>query len=206
VIGLLSAVGVVAVAIGWAEAVHWRSARTLTNPDRGGTEAVVVLGYRNRSGEHANVLNRWRVRAGLRSIDPHAPSSRLVFCGGPYEAAVMARYATEQRGFTGEIVVEERSRTTWENVENVIPLIEDVERIKFVSNPLHAEKARLYLRHQRADLAHRMVRSADHRIGEWAPLKPLFAAYGLLDMARTKKNLAPADTEEPRPRRAPRQS
>jgi uncharacterized SAM-binding protein YcdF (DUF218 family) len=186
---LLSAVGLVAVAILWGEVVHWRASRRLTSPGGAGTEAIVVLGYRNPSSEQANVLNRWRVRAGLRSIDPRAPSTRLVFSGGPYEAAVMARYATEQCGFTGEVVVEDASRTTWENIENVIPFIDDADRIKIVSNPLHAQKARLYLQRQRPDLATRMVRSADYRFGEWALLKPLFAAYGLVDMAKTKRNL-----------------
>lgn len=189
---LLSAVGLVAVAILWGEVVHWRASRRLTSPagPEAGTEAIVVLGYRNPSSEQANVLNRWRVRAGLRSIDPRASSTRLVFSGGPYEAAVMARYATERCGFTGAVVVEDMSRTTWENIENVVPLIDDVDRIKIVSNPLHAQKARLYLQRQRPDLATRMVRSADYRFGEWALFKPLFAAYGLVDMARTKRNLA----------------
>ncbi|GAB3404415.1 YdcF family protein [Flindersiella endophytica] len=190
---LLCVLGLVALAvlvIGWAEIVHWRSTRRLTRPDPGsGSEAIVVLGYRNPDRDHINALNRWRVRAGLRSIDG-AGTSRLVLSGGPYEASLMARYATEQCGYAGEVVVEDVSRTTWENVEQVIPFLEDVERIKFVSNPLHAEKARLYLQLQRPDLAERMVRAADHCIGEWAPLKPLFAVYGLRDLAKHKRNLA----------------
>jgi uncharacterized SAM-binding protein YcdF (DUF218 family) len=186
---LLCVLGLLVV-IGWAEVVHWRAARSLTRPDsRGrGTEAVVVLGYRNPDRDHINWLNRWRVRAGLRSIDRSATKTRLILSGGPYEASLMARYALK-RGYTGEVIVEDVSRTTWENVEQVIPFVEDVERIKVVSNPLHAEKARLYLRIQRPDLAERMVRAADYRPGEWAPLKPLFAAYGLLDLAKTRKNL-----------------
>lgn len=188
--GLLLAVGLVGLAVAWAEVVHWQSSRSLAGPDRGGSEAVVVLGYRNRRSDRANALNRWRVRAGLRSIDPAAPSSRLIFCGGPHEAVVMARYATEERGYGGEVIREKESRTTWENIQNVIPFLEDVDRIKIVSNPLHAEKARLYLWRQRPDLAVRLVRSADYRVGEWAPLKPLFAVYGLLDLAKSKKNLA----------------
>jgi len=42
----------------------------------------------------------------------------------------------------GRILVEDESRTTWENVSKVIPLIEEVDRIKIVSQSLHAEKAR----------------------------------------------------------------
>ena len=44
-------------------------------------DAVVVLGYRNR-GARANYINRYRVRAGLRSLDPAADDSVLVLCGG----------------------------------------------------------------------------------------------------------------------------
>jgi uncharacterized SAM-binding protein YcdF (DUF218 family) len=187
---VLVAAGLVIAVIVWAEIVHWRSSRRLTGPDRGGSEAVVVLGYRNPRSDRANALNRWRVRAELRSIDPTAPCSRLIFCGGPHEAAVMARYATEERGYGGQVIREEESRSTWENIQDVIPYLEDVDRIKIVSNPLHAEKGRLYLWRQRPDLAARLVRSADYRVGEWAPLKPLFAVHGLLDLAKSTKNLA----------------
>jgi uncharacterized SAM-binding protein YcdF (DUF218 family) len=191
VVVLLAVAGLVVLVLAWAEFVHWRAARSLTRPDHGsGTEAVVVLGYRNPDRDRINWLNRWRVRAGLRSIDRGATKTRLVFSGGPYEAQLMARYATEQRGYTGDVVVEDVSRTTWENVEQVIPSVEDVERIKFVSNPLHAQKARLYLRILRPELAARMVQAADYRVGEWAPLKPLFALYGLRDLAKARRNLA----------------
>ena len=45
------------------------------------SEAVVVLGFRNR-GRRANVVNRWRVRLGLRARQPELGPSRLVLCGG----------------------------------------------------------------------------------------------------------------------------
>jgi DUF218 domain len=112
-----------------------------------------------------------------------------VFCGTTQgssvsEAAVMAAYAVEQLGFTGQVVLDEESRTTWENVENAVPLVEDVDRIKIVSQPLHALKARLYLHRQRPDLARRLVRAEDYRLGEWALLKPFFAVYSLRKLAR----------------------
>lgn len=186
---LLIVVGVLVLLIGWGEALNARASRQLTYADRGGTEAVLVLGYRNPSPDRINALNRWRVRAALRSIDQNAPSSRLVFSGGPYEAELMARYA-KQRGHTGEVVEETKSRSTWQNVEFSIPFIEDAERIKVVSHPLHALKARLYVQRQRPDLAARLVRAADYRVGEWAPLKPLLAAYGLVTLAKARKSLA----------------
>jgi uncharacterized SAM-binding protein YcdF (DUF218 family) len=156
---------------------------------------VVVLGYKNARGDRANALNRWRVRAALRSIDPTLASSVLVCSGGSTsvsvsEAALLARYAVTERGFTGTVQLEEQSRSTWQNVENVIPLIEHADQIKIVSNPLHAQKARLYLRHQRPDLGERLVRAADYRLGEAWPIKPLFALYGLRDLARSRRSLA----------------
>jgi uncharacterized SAM-binding protein YcdF (DUF218 family) len=183
--------------VAWGEFVHWRASRAQAHerlPAR--SEAVVVLGFRNIRGDRANAVNRWRVRAALRSVDPALASSILVCSGASgaaasaSEAALLARYAVVERGFTGTVRLEERSRSTWQNVENVIPLIEHVDQIKIVSNPLHGQKARLYLRHQRPDLAERLVRAADYRLGEAWPVKPLFALYGLRDLARGRRGLA----------------
>ena len=137
-------------------------------------EAVVVLGCRN-AGREANALNRWRVRAAIRSQDRTATRSCLVLCGGAVggdvsETAVMARYARSRYGVQ-DLVVADESRTAWENIENVIPLVEGFDRINIVSNPLHARKARLYMTWQRPDLALRLARGAEYRFGEWMPLK-----------------------------------
>ena len=83
--------GTAGAALLWGELVHWRASRALTHSAAGGTEAVVVLGFRNRDRERANMINRWRVRAGLRSIDPRARSSRLVLCGAPYRGCLARR-------------------------------------------------------------------------------------------------------------------
>ena len=139
-----------------------------------------MLGCRN-TAPTANALNRWRVRAGLRSRDPRL-DSRMIFCGGAVggpraEAELMADYAAA-RGYSGPLALDTVSRTTWENVENAIALIGDADRIKIVSNPLHAEKARRYLTVMRPDLAGRLVRGADYRFGEWCFLKPIFGVIG----------------------------
>jgi uncharacterized SAM-binding protein YcdF (DUF218 family) len=168
----------------WAEIVHWRSSLRMlgTSPGAGNTEAVVVLGYGNR-GDRANFVNRYRVRAGIRSLDRGADSI-LVMCGGTVEgdvpeAVVMERYAREELDYTGRIVIEPDSRSTWENIENAIPLIEHADVIKIVSNSPHAEVAREYLWQLRPDLAERLVRADDHRFGEIVPLK-IGAALRLL--------------------------
>jgi DUF218 domain len=125
------------------------------------SEAVVVLGFRNR-GRRANVVNRWRVRLGLRARQPELGPSRLVLCGGAVasvvpEADLMARYAREECGYTGPLVTETQSRSTWENIQNAIPLIEAADRIKIVSNFWHTPKARRYLKQLRPDLAPRLI-------------------------------------------------
>ncbi|MER6473176.1 YdcF family protein [Streptomyces collinus] len=178
----LAMAGVAALA--WGEWLNRRWSRTLVG-DRGGTsEAVVVLGYRNPRPT-ANLINRWRVRAGIRSVTAdRAHDTRVIFSGGApvghvAEARVMADYAKSVLGFEGTVLLEDRSATTWENITNVIPLIEDADRIKIASQPAHALKARAYLRRQRPDLAGRLVRADDYRPGEWMVGKPLLALYGL---------------------------
>lgn len=182
--------------LGWGEVEHWRaSTRRLgraTPAPPGTREAVVVLGYRNR-GRRANVVNRWRVRAGLRSLDGTGRAARLVLSGGPAaggrpEADLMADYAREELGYRGELAVETESRSTWQNITNVVPLLEDADRIKIVSHSLHAEKARAYLWRQRPDLAARLVRARDYRPGEWLLAKPALAVLGIRNRRRIGPN------------------
>lgn len=141
------ALGVLLLALlGWGELEHWRASRRglgRGTARSGHRTAVVVLGYRNQ-GDRANAVNRWRVRAGLRSLDSDPNASSLLFCGGPTtgsrsEAELMAEYARDYCGYRGRVVLEPESRTTWENVRNAIPLIEDADRIKIVSNSLRGE-------------------------------------------------------------------
>ncbi|MFI7340993.1 YdcF family protein [Streptomyces sp. NPDC050085] len=173
-----------AAALAWGEWVNWRWSRALLGSRVGASEAVVVLGYRNPRPT-ANFINRWRVRAGIRSVvADRARDTRVIFSGGKTggavaEARLMADYAKSVLEFDGKVLVEDRSATTWENITNVIPLLEDVDRIKIASQPAHALKARAYLRRQRPDLAEKLVRADDYRPGEWMAGKPLLALYGL---------------------------
>ncbi|MDT0541448.1 YdcF family protein [Streptomyces lonegramiae] len=173
-----------AAALAWGEWLNWRWSRALVGNSGGAVEAVVVLGYRNPQAT-ANLINRWRVRAAIRSVDAdRAHGTRVIFSGGATsggaaEAQLMADYAKSVLAFDGTVVLEDQSRTTWENITNVIPLLEDVDRIKIASQPAHALKARAYLRRQRPDLAEKLVRADDYHPGEWMVVKPLLALYGL---------------------------
>ena len=174
--------------LAFGEIAHWRAShRRLGNPTtRARTEAIVVLGYKNR-GQRANYINRVRVRAAVRSRDPFASESTLVFCGGPAggevpEADVMEDFARRSLGYAGPSRLDRTSMSTWENIHNAIPLIETADRIKIVSNSLHAEKGRAYLWRLRPDLAERLVRGADYRIGEMFFLKPAAALIGFKNL------------------------
>lgn len=178
-----------AATLAWGEWLNWRWSQALIGNGAGDSEAVVVLGYQNPQAT-ANFINRWRVRAGIRSITADgARGTRLIFSGGATasgatEATLMANYANSVLAFDGTVLLEDKSTTTWENITNVIPLLEDVDRIKIVSQPAHALKARAYLRRQRPDLAKRLVPADDYRPGEWLVAKPLLALYGLWTLRR----------------------
>ncbi|MFD8159470.1 YdcF family protein [Streptomyces malaysiensis] len=178
----LAIAGVAALA--WGEWLNWCWSRVLVGNGGGASEAVVVLGYRNPQTT-ANLINRWRVRAGIRSIAADGVSeTRVIFSGGAVgsgvaEAQLMADYAKSVLEYDGRVLLEDQSATKWENIMNVIPLLEDVDCIKISSQPAHALKARAYLRRQRPDLAERLVRADDYRPGEWMVVKPLLALYGL---------------------------
>ncbi|MGB3374620.1 MAG: YdcF family protein [Microbacterium sp.] len=179
----------------WAEFVDERASRrclgtlppdrAVAGHDRSGAQpaqlinAVVVLGYRNR-GDRINVVNRFRVRAGIRSLDPDAAANVLVLCGGAVggrvsEAVLMEHYARTELHYAGSIVLDSTSRSTWENIDHAIPFIEHAATIKIVSNAPHAELGRQILWQQRPDLAERLVRGAEHRFGETPVLKILAA-------------------------------
>ncbi|MBU4214192.1 MAG: YdcF family protein [Actinobacteria bacterium] len=189
---LLFPAAAVAGLLAWAELVHRRSSGRLLGVRRATapvSEAVVVLGYRNR-GPRANYVNRFRVRAGLRSFDPAVAERVLVLCGGAVggpvpEAELMARYARE-RGYTGPVLLDTESVNTWGNIQRAIPLVEDKDSITIASNPLHGEKARAYLWAQRPDLAARLRRAEDYRCGELLLLKPLAAVVGLANLRRLR--------------------
>ncbi|WP_432788927.1 YdcF family protein [Brevibacterium sp. K11IcPPYGO002] len=211
---LVSAGSVLAVSAGvfvFAEAAHWRSSHrrlgdydvagprrrrsgrrasrhTETMRTAGSDQIIVVLGYANR-GQRPNGINRFRARAGLRSIDPRAQSTLLIFCGGAVagrtsEAHLVESFAREELGFTGRSVLEAQSTTTWENIANALPIIDreltPATTISIVSNSHHAEKARDHLWQMRPDLARRLVRGGDYRFGEHPLVKPIAAVRGLL--------------------------
>lgn len=205
--GLILTIAGLAGLLAWGEWQNRRWSRTLVGSPSGVSEAIVVLGFKNPQPE-ANFVNRMRVRSALRSIDLDA-DTRVIFSGGVTtssshsEARIMADYAVDECGYQGPFVLEEQSRTTWENILHVIPMIDDVDRIKIASLPAHALKARVYIGRQRPDLVSRLARAADYEFGEWVLLKPALAAYGLRTLRPVKVNLLTVSPAGPFRRRSP---
>jgi len=193
----LAAVPAVAISgiLAWAEWMHWvASKRRLGNRASGpGRQAIIVLGCGNR-GSRANYLNRYRVRVALRSIDPDATETVLIFCGGGVgsdvpEADLLLEYARARRGYAGAYLLDRLSRTTWENIANIVDLLEEFDTVKIASNSMHAEKARAYLWKQRPDLAQRLVAARDYRFGEIAWVKPIAAVRGIRSRHHSRATL-----------------
>ena len=184
-IGICAAAGVVSFLI-WGEIVSARASRRGLRPASPGAPLVVlVLGYGNR-GERATAVNRYRARAAVRTAT--GPDDVVIASGGSVqgtraEARILAD-AIEERGFRGRILVETSSRSTPENIENSIPLLERASQIAVVSNSLHAERARALLRARRPDLAERLVRGEEYRFGEIPVIKAVAAAMARLERWR----------------------
>ncbi|HEY0260351.1 MAG TPA: YdcF family protein [Lacisediminihabitans sp.] len=181
----IAAIGVGIVV--WAEWMTWRASRDgLPNrpgPGPQGThgQIVVVPGAPSRPDGRPGPMQKWRCRIAVRSAN--SVDTRFLFCGGPShaghtEAAVMARYAITKLGLPPtNVLLEEASRTTWENIFNALPLLETATSIVIASNTFHARRARRYLATQRPDLADRLRRGRDWMPGELAPLKPWLVLY-----------------------------
>lgn len=173
----------------WGESVHARAAHrasALPPIQRGDSVVLVVLGFGN-PGDRPNAVNRWRARIAVRTalaLVRQGARVRIIASGGAVhgetaEGELLRRHISGVLGWSGHVLVEDRSSSTWENVREVVPWLDGADRIVFASNGLHAEKARTYLRRQRPDLAARLAAADDYRAGEMVLLKPLFAAVGL---------------------------
>lgn len=201
--GLLVVLGAggIVVVVAAAELGARRISRRPPPIRRAGRCAVIVLGYPSTRGGGPHPLQKWRCVIAARTLSG-VDDGWLIFSGGitrnaeESEAAAMARYAVSVLAVPRDRVeLEERARSTWENVANSIPLLEagTAEQVAFASDPFHAEKARRYLAAQNPALAERLVRAEDYRVLERWWLKLATGAYYLLLQARGSFRSAPPD-------------
>lgn len=91
---------------------------------------------------------------------------------------MMADYAVHELGVPARnVVIEDRSRTTVENIKYSTPLMADSPVIKIASDTFHARRARKILRDESPVLADNLVRSRDYLPGEWGPLHAVLVAF-----------------------------
>jgi DUF218 domain len=169
------------VVLGCAEWRTWKASKEVlperaTNPRHiTSGECVLVL------GNPLPILHRWRVRIAVRSTDPDR--ARFVFSGGAVrskisEAQMMADYAIQELGVPARnVVIEDQSRTTVENIKYSTPLMADSPVIKIASDTFHARRARSILRDESPQLADNLARARDYLPGEWGPLHAALVAF-----------------------------
>ena len=176
--------GAVAAGLAWCEWATWRASREALPADGVDPahvedgEAVLVLGCPRP------ILHRWRVRIALRSTDP--AKARFIFSGAAVrsvlsEAQMMADYAVVSLGVPPtNIVLEDQSTTTVENIANSMPQLANAPAIKIASNTFHARRARYILREKSPELAQRLVRTRDYIPCEGGPLHAVMMVQELL--------------------------
>ncbi|MCU1683261.1 MAG: GdmH transporter [Amycolatopsis sp.] len=85
---------------------------------------------------------------------------------------------------TGGVFARGCDPLTARNRRHFLSSVEGPRPIKIVSHSLHAEKARAYLWRQRPDLAARLTRARDYRLGEWILVKPALTVLRLWKLRR----------------------
>lgn len=125
----------------------------------------------------------------VRTARAHATAGSevaIVCCGGAVRGSRSEAHhladAVRSAGWTGAVVLETTSRTTWQNIAHARTLVGDPGWISICSNGLHARKARAYLHRQDPILAGRLRPAHEYRFGEKILAKPIFAVVGLLKL------------------------
>ena len=144
---LVAGLAAVTAAVAAAQAVHWSLARTGTEPPADGEVVIVVLGVPG-TNPVLRAVQRWRAALAAETAE-RLPVGRVVFTGGVTrsgrsEAAELAGLACRHGLDPALVVLEERSRTTRQNVQHAAGLVGDAAAVVLVSDVLHASRARSY--------------------------------------------------------------
>ena len=183
-------IGCLLMLVAVTNGAYWLAERYDDNPAGVGTCAVLVLGSPTRADGTSGPIQHFRVDAGVRAFRKQACSA-LVLSGGAahnryVEAQAMAKLAEAEGVAPGHIVVEGRSRSTWENIGCSTPLVAGYGRVLIVSDSLHAFRAKRYACRQDTDLCRRV-----RAVGKMGPANLWWwripgAIYELRDYLRDK--------------------
>ena len=109
---------------------------------------VIVLGYRSENGGPSVTMCE-RIRRARTYLERH-PRTIAILSGGQGEAECM-RDALTAAGIEGSrLWLEERSRSTWENMKFSLALIEErtgapVKQVGIISSEFHIFRAKIYV-------------------------------------------------------------
>lgn len=161
------------VLLGAGEGAHAVASRVGRPPEAlRGHCAVLVLGYPSREDGSPSPIQRLRVAAGVAAMQRHA-CERIVVSGGAVhseavEALTMAALARDAGVAGAAIVVEDRARTTWENVSLSLPLLPEGDAVVVASDAVHAQRGRRYVCEQAPDRCGRVYTAPG-----WEPFRHL---------------------------------
>ncbi|MGR9114974.1 MAG: YdcF family protein [Gammaproteobacteria bacterium] len=153
---LLVGVLLLLVTVSLSEAAYWYGYRSLYPIKITGDCVVLVLGYPTESDGTPHPVQTIRVRAGVSAYSKHQ-CSHIIFSGGAVrnrhiEAETMAKVAQDRGVPESNIVIEGRSRTTWENLGCPAPYLKKAKRVVLVSDSLHVHRAKAYACRQNVSL------------------------------------------------------
>jgi vancomycin permeability regulator SanA len=148
---------------------YWLGERLDDDPGGAGRCAVLVLGYPTRADGSPAPVQRFRVSAGI-DVYRANDCALMVFSGGAahnrfVEGKTMADLARAEGIGARHIVIEDRARSTWQNVGCATPLVSGYARVLIVSESLHAFRARRYACRQDENLCKRV-----RAVGKVGPL------------------------------------
>ncbi len=145
--GALAAIGLSGAALVALTELAYRRQGAGPDVPPTGRGAVVVLGVPG-TNPLLRVAQRWRVDLALAAVAT-GRIDRVVFTGGPVrsersEASEMADIAVARGLDPSLVVLDERSRSTWENVAEAARLVGPVDFVVLASDAFHAARARVY--------------------------------------------------------------
>jgi uncharacterized SAM-binding protein YcdF (DUF218 family) len=143
-----------------SELLYWRAASNAGRIPATGSGAVVVLGLPGTNAA-TRAVQRWRVELGVRAWR-ECGCERVVFTGTATrgrvsESSEMAQIA-RKLGLPAEaVLLDEKSRSTWENVEQAATLVGNGDYVIVASDALHATRARAYWHEQHPEGAPKVL-------------------------------------------------
>ena len=165
------------------ETAYWVGHRIETRETGAGSCIVLVLGYPTAPDGTPHPIQHLRVEAGVSAFRANR-CAQIVFSGAAVDSAhaeseSMAQIARFLGVPESSIVVEDRARTTWENIGCAIPYLREYDRLLIASDSLHVHRAKRYACRQKPSLCGKV-----QAIGGYQPFALLWwkvpaAAYEL---------------------------